>query len=162
MPMPDIGRLSDFCRLAPAGTLVPVESLREMLGGAPPSTANDDPALTLEQAAERIARGLAMRTPTAAGVRKWITKGYRGVKLEAFEAGRGYSVLTSAADRFIAARQATRGTRAGQAGRSPDNPPRTSISVGAPRPAQRPTTYADPADEISQWEAAGDRARKAA
>jgi hypothetical protein len=100
-----IERLNGLVRFAPPGTLVPVESLREMIEDAdpePPAAAT--PGLSLSEVAERCAeiRGEgARRVPTRGAVRKWIREGLRGVKLEAYSFGRSYRVTEEALGRFV-------------------------------------------------------------
>jgi hypothetical protein len=88
------------------GALVPVSSLRELLGHHQPETRNADPGLSLEEVAERCAaRGNRSKPVGTAAVRKWIRTGLRGVKLEAFPWGMRYRVTEEALARFILALQ---------------------------------------------------------
>lgn len=99
-------RLGFLVRCAPPGTLIPVAALAELLREHAPEPARHAPAgLSLGEVAERFARVVAgrRRVPQEGTVRKWIRVGLRGVRLQAFRAGRMLRVLEPDLDAFVAA-----------------------------------------------------------
>jgi len=98
--------LGQLVRYAPPGTLVPVDSLAELLRTYSEELQRPAPAgLSMGEVAERFARvvGGQRKTPQEDTVRKWIRRGLRGVKLKAFRAGRHLRVLESDFNAFVLA-----------------------------------------------------------
>jgi hypothetical protein len=87
--MPDLERLIRFVSEAPAGTMVPVDSLRELLAqDAPEATPKEERRLTPAEAAEWLHRQLGGRKRSAAAIRKVMRTGFRGVVLKSYPYGR--------------------------------------------------------------------------
>jgi hypothetical protein len=88
--MPDLRRLMQFIESAPAGTMVPVESLREMLleGAVAPEPAEPPRLLTPAEAADWLHAQLGGRKRTAAAIPKVMRTGFRGVVLKSYPYGR--------------------------------------------------------------------------
>lgn len=98
--------LGQLVRYAPPGTLVPVDSLAELLRVYTDEPERPAPAgLSLGEVAERFARVVdgQRKAPQEGTVRKWIRTGLRGVKLKAYRAGRHLRVLESDFDAFVRA-----------------------------------------------------------
>src|SRR5687768_17150010 len=86
--MPALERLIRFVHDAPAGTMVPVESLRELLTAAPGVEEEQERRLSPAEAADWLHRHLGGRKRTAAAVRKVMRTGFRGVVLKSYPYGR--------------------------------------------------------------------------
>jgi hypothetical protein len=87
--MPDLERLIRFVNEAPAGTMVPVDSLRELLADETLESApEEDRRLTPAEAAEWLHHRLGGRKRSAAAVRKVMRTGFRGVVLKSYPYGR--------------------------------------------------------------------------
>lgn len=98
--------LGNLVRYAPPGTLIPVDSIAELLRAY--ADVPERPALaglSLGEVAERFARvvGGERKTPQEGTVRKWIRVGLRGVRLKAFRAGRTMRVMESDLEAFVRA-----------------------------------------------------------
>jgi hypothetical protein len=87
---PAVHRLLRFVQDAPAGTLVPVESLREMLGEDDTAQVGESPerGLSPAEAAEWLHQLLGGRKRSAAAIRKVMRTGFRGVVLKSYPYGR--------------------------------------------------------------------------
>lgn len=107
--MDALSRLRQFCDLAPAGTMVPVEALVAMLGAA--EAPADTPAdLTVQEVAEQMGR-----KPGA--VRGWIRSG----ELRAYLFnGKEYRVTRAALAEYIEAQRTGRKRSQGGAGKTAD------------------------------------------
>ena len=116
-------RLSSIVRHALPGTLIPVDSIRELLHQEQAGTASAS-GLSLEEVAQRCAppgsRNKPVQTST---VRKWIREGLRGVRLTAFRWGKSYRVTEDALQEFI------RTVRDASAHRTPPIVPSRPVSV---------------------------------
>jgi len=98
-------RLSLMVQHAVPGTLIPVDSLRELLGEEQARAASA-PGLSLEEVAQRcVAPGSRNKPVQPSTVRKWIREGLRGVRLTAFQWGKSYRVREDALREFIKAVQ---------------------------------------------------------
>ncbi|HEX6038389.1 helix-turn-helix domain-containing protein [Longimicrobium sp.] len=98
--------LGQLVRYAPPGTLVPVDSLAELLRVYTDEPKRPAPAgLSLGEVAELFARVVdgQRKVPQEGTVRKWIRTGLRGVKLKAYRAGRHLRVLESDFESFVRA-----------------------------------------------------------
>jgi hypothetical protein len=95
-------RLALMVQYALPGTLIPVDSLRQLLEEDQPRA--KAPGYSLEEVAERCA-ALASngRTVQTSAVRKWIREGLRGVRLSAFPWGNTYRVGADELEEFIRA-----------------------------------------------------------
>lgn len=108
--------LGQLVRYAPPGTLVPVDSLAELLRTYDEEEKPAAPTgLSLGEVAERFSRIVDgnRKTPQEGTVRKWIGRGLRGVKLKAFRAGRHLRVLEGDLEAFIQELAERSSTRAG-------------------------------------------------
>ncbi len=147
--MPDLERLIRFVNEAPAGTMVPVDSLRELLAqDAPEATAEEERRLTPAEAAEWLHRHLGGRKRSAAAIRKVMRTGFRGVVLKSYPYGRERRTTESDLRQFVA-----------EIGAVPLPSPPEQIDLPAPAfpaatagllPAE---THLDPADEIAAAQA---------
>lgn len=109
--------LNQFVRYAPPGTLVPVDSIAELLqtyaNQVEPQPEPDPPEhleprlkwLSLGEVAERFTRLVdgELRTVKDGTVRKWARVGLRGVRLRAFRVGRHLQVLEEDFELFVRA-----------------------------------------------------------
>ena len=101
--MPDLERLVRFVSDAPAGTMVPVESLRELLAaGGPEAPPEEERRLTPAEAAEWLHRHLGGRKRSAAAIRKVMRTGFRSVVLKSYTYGRERRTTESDLRRFVA------------------------------------------------------------
>jgi len=97
-------RLSLLVQHALPGTLIPVDSIRQLLTEDAESPALAAPGMSLEQVALRCAGLLHGGRPVQLpAVRKWIRSGLRGVKLSAFEWGQTYRVHEEEFEAFVEA-----------------------------------------------------------
>jgi hypothetical protein len=142
--LPDLGRLIRFVNEAPTGTMVPVDSLRELLAEGPPEAApEDERGLTPVEAAEWLHRHLGGRKRSAAAIRKVMRTGFRGVVLKSYAYGRERRTTESDLHHFLA-----------QIGAIPLPAVQEQITVRAPA-VPSPTagfqteSHVDPADEIA-------------
>lgn len=104
-PLPLHERLTLLVRHALPGTLIPVDSLRELLEEHQRSAAVA-PGYSLEEVASRCAAlGAGGKPVQPSAVRKWIRDGLRGVRLTAFSWGNTYRVREDALNEFILAIQ---------------------------------------------------------
>lgn len=105
-------RLALMVEHALPGTLVPIDSLRELLNAADASGSADqsesDPGLSLEEVARRCAALGSTAPVQTSAVRKWIRHGLAGVKLSAFAWGRSYRVREDALSAFLNAIQSAK------------------------------------------------------
>jgi hypothetical protein len=155
--MPDLRRLLLFVESAPAGTLVPVESLRELLGdgeGEPEGAADPPRLLTPAEAADWLHAQLGGRKRTAAAVRKVMRTGFRGVVLQSYLYGRERRTTEAALQAFVA-----------QIGVRPRPPAPEQVSIvelAAPSSEGgfQVKSNADPADEIAAAQARFRRRRE--
>lgn len=141
--MRDLRRLMQFIESAPAGTMVPVESLREMLleGTDEATEAAGDPPrlLTPAEAADWLHAQLGGRKRTAAAVRKVMRTGFRGVVLKSYPYGRERRTTEADLRVYVAAIGAVWRPPAPQQ-LAVQAPPDTGFQV---------KSDADPADEIA-------------
>lgn len=105
--------LDELIRCALPGTMVPVESLAELLrryGNESEPVPEPQPqpefrpaGLSLGEVAQRFSRTVGRETKTVqeGTVRKWIRVGLRGVRLSAFRAGRQLRVLEEDFESFV-------------------------------------------------------------
>jgi hypothetical protein len=107
--------LNQLVRYAPPGTLVPVDSIAELLqtysNQVEPQSEPDPPKhveprlawLSLGEIAERFTRLVdgELRTVKDGTVRKWARVGLRGVRLRAFRVGRHLRVLEEDFELFV-------------------------------------------------------------
>lgn len=105
--------LDELIRCALPGTMVPLESLAELLRrygneSAPVPEPQPQPelrpaGLSLGEVAQRFSRTVGSETKTVqeGTVRKWIRVGLRGVRLRAYRAGRHLRVLEEDFDSFV-------------------------------------------------------------
>jgi hypothetical protein len=140
--MPDLERLVRFVSEAPAGTMVPVESLRELLAaGAPEAAPEEERRLTPAEAAEWLYRHLGGRKRSAAAIRKVMRTGFRSVVLKSYAYGRERRTTESDLRRFVA-----------QIGAVPLPGAPEEIALPALAPLSASTAFqeshVDPADEI--------------
>lgn len=140
-------RIALMVEYALPGTLIPVDSLRELLDVE--EGTDTDPGLSLDEVARRCAalggKGVPVQTAT---VRKWIRTGLAGEKLSAFAWGRTYRVRKSALAAFLDAVQGSEprvpGVRAGDTGQSIDNATKSSApNITAPDPNQSLAAFQD-------------------
>ncbi|HEX2094864.1 MAG TPA: hypothetical protein VHG28_20865 [Longimicrobiaceae bacterium] len=140
--MPDLERLIRFVNQAPAGTMVPVDSLRELLAqDTPEATPGEERRLTPAEAAEWLHRHLGGRKRSAAAIRKVTRTGFRGVVLKSYPYGRERRTTESDLRHFVV-----------EIGTVPL--PATPEQIAFPVLPQPATTLAvethlDPADEIA-------------
>ena len=139
--MPDLERLVRFVSDAPAGTMVLVESLRELLtDNAPEAAPEEERKLTPAEAAEWLHRHLGGRKRSAAAIRKVMRTGFRGVVLKSNTYGRERRTTESDLRRFVA-----------QIGAVPL--PAAPEQIALPPPSAtaglQGESHVDPADEIS-------------
>lgn len=96
-------QLSSMVQHAPPGTLIPVDSIRELLRQEQVRAASVS-GLSLEEVAQRCATPGSRNKPVQPStVRKWIREGLRGVRLTAFRWGKSYRVTEEALREFISA-----------------------------------------------------------
>jgi hypothetical protein len=145
--MPDLRRLLLFLESAPAGTMVPVESLRELLVDRGTDTLSDATGgmrmLTPAEAADWLHDQLGGRKRTAAAVRKTMRTGFRGVVLKSYPYGRERRTTEADLRAFVA--------RIGAIPR-PAAPEQIAVAGLAPTAVggfQVESTGDDPADEIA-------------
>lgn len=101
--MPDLERLIRFVSEAPTGTMVPVESLRELLAEETPEALfEEERGLTTAEAAEWLQLHLGGRKRSAAAVRKVMRTGFRGVVLKSYPYGRERRTTESDLRQFLA------------------------------------------------------------
>lgn len=97
-------RLSSMVEHALPGTLIPVDSIRQLLTEEASSQVATAPGVSLEEVARRCAPlvhgGKPVQLPA---VRRWIRVGLRGVRLSAFQWGLTYRVHDADLDCFIEA-----------------------------------------------------------
>jgi hypothetical protein len=97
-------RLSSMVEHALPGTLIPVDSIRDLLAEEASSHVATAPGVSLDEVARRCAPlvrgGKAVQLPA---VRRWIRVGLRGVRLTAFEWGLTYRVHETDLESFIEA-----------------------------------------------------------
>lgn len=143
--MPELERLIRFVRDAPAGTMIPVESLRELLANAPVAHNEEERRLTPAEAADWLHRHLGGRKRSAAAVRKVMRTGFRGVVLKSYPYGRERRTTEADLRQFVA-----------QIGAVPRPPApeqvATPVAVLAPASAgggSATKAHTDPADEIA-------------
>lgn len=93
-------RLAQMVKHALPGTLIPVDSIRQLLEENQPRA--EAPGYSLEEVAERCAALVAGgKTVQTSAVRKWIREGLRGVRLSAFPWGNTYRVGAEELEEFI-------------------------------------------------------------
>ena len=144
--MSDLNRLIQFVHEAPAGTLIPVESLRDLLSCVSVK-ADEERPLTPHEAAEWLHRHVGGRKRSAAAVRKAMRTGFRGVVLSSYPYGRERRTTEADLRRFVA-----------QIGLAP-RPPAPERLAPSPRTFTPTMTeavapsYPDPAEEIAAAEA---------
>ncbi len=140
---PAVQRLLQFVNDAPAGTMVPVESLRDILltGGA-----DDDAAAVGEQAERRLSpveaaewlhQLLGGRKRSAAAIRKVMRTGFRGVVLKSYPYGRERRTTETDLRAFVA--------KIGAVPRLPAS----EATPAATSPAFQVKSTVDPVDEIA-------------
>jgi len=98
--------LSQLVRYAPPGTLIPVDSIAEMLRAYADQPERAAPAgLSLREVADRFARIVdgERKAPQEGTVRNWIRVGLRGTKLKAFRVGRSMRVMEADLEVFVRA-----------------------------------------------------------
>jgi hypothetical protein len=101
--MSDLERLIRFVSEAPAGTMVPVDPLRELLAeDTPEAVTGAERRLTPAEAAEWLHRHLGGRKRSAAAVRKVMRTGFRGVVLKSYPYGRERRTTESDLRHFVA------------------------------------------------------------
>jgi hypothetical protein len=140
--MPDLERLIRFVNEAPTGTMVPVDSLRELLAqDAPEATPEEERRLTPAEAAEWLHRHLGGRKRSAAAIRKVMRTGFRGEVLKSYPYGRERRTTESDLRHFVAEIGAVP---------LPATPEQIALPV-LPQPATALAveTHLDPADEIA-------------
>lgn len=145
--MPNLERLIRFVTEAPAGTMVPVDSLRELLvEDAPESAPEEERRLTPVEAAEWLHRHLGGRKRSAAAIRKVMRTGFRGVVLKSYPYGRERRTTEADLRKFVA--------EIGAVPR-PGAPEHTARPILAPPPAAGVPAGSDedPADEIAAAQA---------
>jgi len=143
--MPALERLIRFVLDAPAGTMVPVESLRELLADAPAAEKDEERRLTTAEAADWLHRHLGGRKRSAAAVRKVMRTGFRGVVLKSYPYGRERRTTEADLRRFVVQIGAIPRPPAPEHAAAP-------ITVMAPTPAGggfATKAHGDPADEIA-------------
>ena len=148
--MQNLRRLMQFVQDAPAGTLVPVESLREFLAvdGTEASDGGDAPRmLTPCEAAEWLHAQLGGRKRTPAAVRKIMRTGFRGVVLKSYAYGRERRTTEADLHAFVA-----------QIGAVPRLAVPEKVAIPALLASQTVSGFqvksaADPADEIAAAQA---------
>lgn len=138
--MPALERLIRFVHDAPAGTMVPVESLRELLSDAPAAEQEHERRFTPAEAAEWLHRHLGGRKRSAAAVRKVMRTGFRGVVLKSYPYGRERRTTEADLRRFVA--------QIGALPRPPA-PEQAPGPVTVAAPAESATRHLDPADEVT-------------
>ncbi|HEU4886120.1 MAG TPA: hypothetical protein VFT45_28030 [Longimicrobium sp.] len=141
--MSELERLIRFVHDAPAGTMVPVESLRELLADAPVADKKEERRLTPAEAADWLHRHLGGRKRSAAAVRKVMRTGFRGVVLKSYPYGRERRTTEADLRRFVV-----------QIGAIPlpPTPAAAPVTVMASAPAGggfATKAHADPADEVA-------------
>ena len=140
-----VQRLLQFVNDAPAGTMVPVESLRDMLAAAAdaPSKPDEPRLLSPAEAADWLHAQLGGRKRTAAAVRKVMRTGFRGVVLKSYPYGRERRTTEADLRVYVAAIGAhPRGA----------TPPQLAVPVLSAPSADvgfQVKSDADPADEIA-------------
>lgn len=109
LTMDALSRLRQFCALAPAGTMVPVEALAAMVGAA--EAAAETPAdLTVQEVADQMGR-------KSGAVRGWIRSG----ELRAYLFnGKEYRVTRAALAEYIEAQRLGRKRSPSGAGKTAD------------------------------------------
>lgn len=142
--MRDLERLIRFVNEAPAGTMVPVDSLREFLADdTTKAVPEEERRLTPAEAAEWLHRHLGGRKRSAAAVRKVMRTGFRGVVLKSYPYGRERRTTESDLRHFVA-----------QIGALPFPDGREQIALPVVRPSTATAGFpeqirGDPADEIA-------------
>lgn len=150
--MPDLERLIRFVNAAPDGTMLPVESLRELLANdAPQAAPEEERRLTPAEAAEWLHRHVGGRKRSAAAVRKVMRTGFRGVVLKSYLYGRERRTTESDLRHFIAQIGAVPLPAA------PEKIALPALALPAATAGFEVESYLDPADEIA---AAHDRFRR--
>lgn len=98
--------LSQFVRFAPPGTMIPVDTLAELLRSYEPvaQQADNGLGLSLGEVAARFSRTIAgeVKVVKEDTVRKWIRVGLGGTKLKAFRVGRHLRVRETDFEEFVA------------------------------------------------------------
>jgi hypothetical protein len=97
--------LAHFVRFAPPGTMIPVDSLAELLRSYEPAAQADNrPGMSLSEVAARFTRTVAgeVKVVKEDTVRKWIRVGLGGVRLKAFRVGRNLRVRETDFGEFVA------------------------------------------------------------
>src|ERR1700741_577236 len=139
--MPALERLIRFVHDAPAGTMVPVESLRALLADAPVAEKEAERRLTPTEAANWLHRHLGGRKRSAAAVRKVMRTGFRGVVLKSYPYGRERRTTETDLRRFVV-----------QIGAIPRPPASEQVASPVTAPAEggfATKARTDPADEIA-------------
>jgi hypothetical protein len=143
--MPALERLIRFVHDAPAGTMVPVESLRELLADVPAAEEDQERRFTPAEAAEWLHRYLGGRKRTAAAVRKVMRTGFRGVVLKSYAYGRERRTTEADLRQFVV-----------QIGGIPRPPapekadaPLTIVATAPAKGGVVTKTHDDPGDEIA-------------
>lgn len=139
---PAVQRLLQFVNDAPAGTMVPVESLRDILrtGEADDAAAVGEQAerrLSPAEAAEWLHQLLGGRKRSAAAIRKVMRTGFRGVVLKSYPYGRERRTTETDLRAFVA-----------KIGAVP-RPPASEDAPAATSPAFQVKSHMDPVDEIA-------------
>lgn len=92
-------KLEQLVRLAPPGTLIPVEGLAELIGDVEDEASD----LALEDVGRLAARSFGRKTDYSPGaIRKWIRSGRRGIRLRAYFSGSAYRVCQRDFEQFVA------------------------------------------------------------
>jgi hypothetical protein len=144
-PMPELERLIRFVHDAPAGTMVPVESLRELLADAPAAEKEEERRLTPAEAADWLHRHLGGRKRSAAAVRKVMRTGFRGVVLNSYPYGRERRTTEADLRRFVVQIGAIPRPPAPEQAAAP-----VAVLASAPAGGRFATKgHVDPADEIA-------------
>jgi hypothetical protein len=140
---PAVQRLLQFVNDAPAGTMIPVESLRDILRAGEadePAAVGEEQGerrLSPAEAAEWLHQLLGGRKRSAAAIRKVMRTGFRGVVLKSYPYGRERRTTETDLRAFVAKIGAV---------------PRPPASEGAPAttsPAFQMKSHVDPIDEIA-------------
>lgn len=145
--MLDLHRLMQFIDSAPAGTMVPVESLRELLAedvGSPSDATDGARMLTPAEAADWLHARLGGRRRTPAAVRKVMRTGFRGVVLKSYPYGRERRTTEADLRAYVAMIGAVPRPAVPEPTRAPDLAP-----PGAGRGFQVKSGADDPSDEIA-------------
>lgn len=143
--MPALERLIRFVHDAPAGTMVPVESLRELLTAVRGVEEEQERRLSPAEAADWLHRHLGGRKRTAAAVRKAMRTGFRGVVLKSYPYGRERRTTEADLRQFVVQIGAVPRLPAPEHGDTP-------ITVRAPTSAGgglATNAHTDPADEVA-------------